>query len=106
VSCLRCSQTISPPHELFGPAERAVVGDARVLVHAPRTVNDLIRRRIRVMTGVGQVERSADAPASSQRTSRRDLVAILKDRPALAPRIAVFLVVTFVARVRVIARRE
>ena len=32
----------------FGPAERAVVAGARVLVHAPRTVNDLIRRRIRV----------------------------------------------------------
>ena len=82
----------------FGPAERAVVPGARVVVHAPRTVKDLVRRRIRVVTGVGQIERSAGAPESSARTSSRDLLAILKKQPWLAPRMAVFLAVTLAAR--------
>lgn len=84
----------------FGTDERTVVPDTRVVVHAPRTVRDLIRRRIRVVTGVAQIERSRDAPASSERTSGRDLLAIVRDDPRLAPRMFIFLAVTMAARAR------
>jgi glycosyltransferase involved in cell wall biosynthesis len=89
----------------FAPDERAVAADARVVVHAPRTVGDLMRRRIRVVTGVGQIERSADAPESSQRTSSRDLLAIVRSNPGLVQRtvilqrMVIFLAVTIAARV-------
>lgn len=82
----------------FGPAERRIVHAARVLVHAPRSLADLMRRRVRVVTGVNQIERPAHAPGSSERTSIRDLLTILTSNPALAPKLAVFLAVTVVAR--------
>jgi len=84
----------------FGPGERSIVPGARVVVYAPRTIGDLMRRRVRVVTGVTQVERSAGAPASSQRTGVRDLLAIVARNPLLAPRMAVFLAVTVLARRR------
>jgi len=82
----------------FGPAERRIVPAARVLVHAPRSLGDLIRRRARVVTGVKQIEQSAEAPDSSERTSIRDLLSILTSNPVLAPKIAVFFAITIVAR--------
>jgi glycosyltransferase involved in cell wall biosynthesis len=82
----------------FGPAERRIVPAARALVHAPRSVSDLVRRRVRVVTGVNQIERSAQAPRSSERTSRGDLLAILTSNPVLVPKIAIFLAVTILAR--------
>jgi glycosyltransferase involved in cell wall biosynthesis len=82
----------------FGPAERRIVPAARALVHAPRSVGDLVRRRVRVATGVNQIEQSAQAPRSSERTCPRDLLAILASNPALVPKIAIFLTVTIVAR--------
>jgi hypothetical protein len=83
----------------FGPGERSIVPEARVVVYAPRTIGDLMRRRVRVVTGVTQVERSAGAPVS-QRTGVRDLLAIIARNPLLAPRMAVFLTVTVLARRR------
>ncbi|MFI8824825.1 glycosyltransferase [Streptomyces sp. NPDC053431] len=51
----------------FGPAERAVVPTARVVVRPPRTWADLIRRRVRAATSTAQLEdhqrRSASAGA-------------------------------------------
>jgi len=82
----------------FGPAERRIVPAARVLVHAPRSLGDLMRRRVRVVTGVNQIERSAQAPDSSERTGIRDLLAIVLSNPVLTPKLAVFLAVTVVAR--------
>lgn len=82
----------------FGPAERRIVPAARALVHAPRSIGDLVRRRVRVATGVDQIERSARAPRSSERTSARDLLAILTSNPVLVPKMAIFLTVTIVAR--------
>ena len=82
----------------FGPAERRIVAASRVLVHAPRSLGDLMRRRVRVATGVIQIERSAQAPRSCERTSFRDLFVILASNPVLAPKMVVFLVVTIVAR--------
>lgn len=103
----------------FGRGERLVVPEARVLIHAPRVLADLIRRRVRVVTGVNQIERSARGPGAparasgaparapgapargpgaSERTSIADLLTIFASNPALAPKLAVFLAVTAVAR--------
>jgi glycosyltransferase involved in cell wall biosynthesis len=82
----------------FGPAERRVVSSARAVVHAPCSLGDLVRRRVRVVTGVDQIERTDRAPRSSERTRRGDLLAILMSNPMLAPKMALFLAVTIVAR--------
>ena len=82
----------------FGPGEARVVPQARVTTYPPRTLGALIRRRIRVATGVAQLERTAGAPPSTARTTRADLTAIVADEPALLPKLAVFLLVTAIAR--------
>jgi hypothetical protein len=87
----------------FGPAERSITTAATVIYHPPRTVADLLRRRIRAVTGVAQIERTPQAPASTARTSPADLLAILRARPTLAPRVALFAGLT--AAARLLARR-
>jgi hypothetical protein len=84
----------------FAPDERIVVPDARVVVHAPRTLGDLVRRRARVATGVTELERVASAPPSTARTRPTDLLAIIGREPRMAPQLAVFLAVTVLARLR------
>jgi hypothetical protein len=93
----------------FQPGERMIVPGARVVVHTPRTFRDLLRRRVRVTMGVNQVEESAGAPASTARTRPRDLLAMISAEPGLAPKVAVFLAVTVIARrraAREVRRRE
>ncbi|MCW2945666.1 MAG: glycosyl transferase [Actinoallomurus sp.] len=88
----------------FGPHERVVVDDARVLIHPPRTWGDLLRRRTRAVTGVVQLERAElDQAGGSARTGMRDLAAMVVREPRLLPRLALFLSVTLIARWR--ARR-
>lgn len=88
--------------ESFEPDERRIVGDAVVVVHPPRTLADLIRRRVRVSTGNTQGdELGLRRPTSS--TSPGELVRLARRTPTLVPKIAVFLAVTLVARTR--ARR-
>jgi Glycosyl transferase family 2 len=82
----------------FTPDERIIVQEARVVVHAPRTVSDLVRRRIRVATGVTQITQTEGAPSSGARTRPADLLAIVGREPRMAPRIAVFLAVAMIAR--------
>jgi hypothetical protein len=79
------------------------VSDARVVVHPPRTLGDLVRRRIRVSTGVTQIEHAESAPSSTARTRPADLLAIIRHAPRMAPRVMVFAAVTMLARLR--ARR-
>jgi Glycosyl transferase family 2 len=88
----------------FGPGERVIVPEARVVVHTPRTFGDLLRRRVRATMGVNQVEQAAGAPASTARTRPRDLLAMARAEPRLAPRVALFLAVAVIARRR--AARE
>jgi hypothetical protein len=82
----------------FGPAERAIVPGARAVIQAPLTTADLLRRRIRVATGVAQVELTEGAPSSTARTSTATLVALAARQPSLAPKIAVFLGMAVLAR--------
>jgi hypothetical protein len=93
----------------FSPAERRIAAGAHVIYYPPRRFADLLRRRVRAATGVAQIERSGQAPPSTERTRPADLMAVLRDNPALAPRVAVFLAVTIIARLaarRAIARGD
>jgi hypothetical protein len=87
----------------FTAAERRVVPGARVVVHAPRTVTDLLRRRVRSVTATTQLQRALPGTVDSARTTRADLLGIVRRRPSAAPKLAVFLAVTAVTRWR--ARR-
>jgi hypothetical protein len=91
---------------VFAPDERVIVPGARVIVHTPRTVGDLLRRRVRATMGVSQVEQAEGAPGAPRSTARtrpRDLLEIVRQEPWMAPRAAVFLAVAVIARLR--ARR-
>ena len=71
----------------FTPDERLIVEEARAVVHVPRTIGDLLRRRVRAETGVTQVEQTEGAPASTARTQPSDLVSIITREPRMVPRI-------------------
>ncbi|MET8522166.1 glycosyltransferase [Nocardioides sp. NPDC004968] len=81
--------------ELFTPAERRVVTDATVVVRPPRTVKDLVRRRIRVATGNAQADAHGARHGS---TSFSDLLTLGLRQPAIGLRVPVFMTVTLVAR--------
>lgn len=92
----------------FDPSERIVASEAQVLVHTPRTATDLLRRRVRTMTSSAHVvmeipprmlSRHSEATEGS-RTRLSDLLAITRAEPRLAPKVATFLVVAGLARMR------
>ncbi|WP_204163852.1 glycosyltransferase [Nocardioides solisilvae] len=83
--------------EVLDREERRVVEGATVVVHPPRTLRDLVRRRIRVATGNVQAGRAGVRRAESV-TRPATLLAMVGRRPSLAPRLPVFLAVTVVAR--------
>jgi hypothetical protein len=74
----------------FEPDERVVASDARAVIQVPRTTADLLRRRIRVATGVAQVGLTEGAPPSAARTRPAELLTMASREPRLAPRVAVF----------------
>ncbi|MFE3632769.1 hypothetical protein [Streptomyces sp. NPDC059168] len=89
----------------FAPEERLVVGAARVVVHPPRTWPDLLRRRIRAAVSTAQVERhqverQQDPQEASARTSRADLMAVVREEPGLLAGAVVFVATAVVARWR------
>lgn len=84
----------------YGADERVVVPAARVEIRPPRTYGDLVRRRVRAMTGNARLARSG---ATAPRTGVRELVRLAAHRPGLAPKVALFLATAAVSRVR--ARR-
>jgi len=84
----------------FSPKERIIADDARVVVHPPRTFSDLMRIRVRAAMGVTQVEQTEGAPPSTARTRPSDLLAIVRERPFMAPRVALFLLVAALVRGR------
>jgi hypothetical protein len=84
----------------FAPHERRIVPRSRVIVHPPGTFSDLLRRRIRAAQGVAQLERARHAPRSTARTQFTDLLAIARAGPHMALRVALFLSVAVIARMR------
>jgi glycosyltransferase involved in cell wall biosynthesis len=85
---------------VLAPEERAVAAGARVVVHPPRTLRDLLRVRVRAAVGVAQVKRTTGAPESTAGTRPRDLLRMAAGQPALVPRVTLFLAVAVVARRR------
>lgn len=93
----------------FAAAERVIVDAARVVVHPPRTVADLLRRRVRAAVAVAQIERATDAPESTARTQPADLLAVARQGPAMTARVLVFVTIGVLARLkarRAIARND
>jgi glycosyltransferase involved in cell wall biosynthesis len=85
----------------FRSDEIAIVDDAVVVIYPPRSLSDLLRRRIRAMTGTTQLENAGDhGLRGSRRTSLRELAAITGRRPWLAPKVALFLCIAVLARRR------
>lgn len=84
----------------FSPTERIVAEGAQVIVRPPLKFADLLRVRTRAATGVAQVERTEGAPSSTARTRLPDLLAIVRDRPRMTPRVALFVAVAVLARLR------
>ena len=84
----------------FAPEERLIVDEARAVVHVPRTIGDLLRRRVRAESGVTQVEQTEGAPRSTARTRPSDLLSIVAQEPWMAPRVFFFLAVAVIARSR------
>lgn len=92
----------------FEASERVVVEGATVIVHTPRTVADLVRRRIRTTTSSAHVHQEASpyqlvasaGKDTGARTRPSDLFRMLRAEPQLAPKIAVFLTMAAVARCR------
>lgn len=75
--------------DAFSGQERRVVSTAVAVVHPPRTLRDLVRRRIRIITGNAQAaDLGVRRPAS--RTTPRTLLALAVARPGLALRMPVF----------------
>lgn len=84
--------------EAFAPEERKVVPGTFATIEAPRTVQDLIRRRIRIATGNTQLDQlGMRSPVA--RTSVKDLLRIASGSPALVAKVTAFVVITSVGRV-------
>jgi glycosyltransferase involved in cell wall biosynthesis len=87
-------------HSQFTDEERVVVADATSIVHGPRTIGDLLRRRIRAAQGNSELGAASDGRTDSSVTSGRDLVSLLREHPAQAVDVAVFVAITVVARLQ------
>ncbi|WP_448071226.1 glycosyltransferase [Georgenia yuyongxinii] len=84
--------------EAFADSERSIVTQASVVVHPPRTLRDLVRRRVRVTTGNVQADTNG-LRGRMARTTPLLLARLVVDRPVLLLRLPVFLAVTLVARI-------
>ncbi len=89
-------------HSRFGDAERRIVPASTVTVYGPRTLGDLLRRRVRAAQGNSELD--ARAGTSSTGSSSRQLLRLARAEPRLWPSLAVFVTVTVLARWR--ARRQ
>lgn len=84
--------------EAFAPDER-IVAPASVVIRPPRTLADLVRRRVRVATGTAQLKADGGVRAESS-TSVSTLVDIVRQEPSRGGDLVVFVGVTLVARLR------
>lgn len=86
---------------LFDPTERHTV-DGTFTVAAPRTLASLIAVRVRVAKGNSGLAAHDEQErfAGSTGSTMRALLGLLRDRPTLAPAVAVYVGVTLLARSR------
>nr|WP_193608119.1 glycosyltransferase [Nocardioides lijunqiniae] len=85
--------------EAFEEAERRIAGDATVVVHPPLTTADLLRRRVRVVTGNAQATGLGIRHRESVTTPAVLLTMVLRD-PSLALHLPLFLGIGLLARTR------
>jgi len=83
--------------EAFAAEERIVVDDAVVVVHPPRRLRDLHRRRVRSATGNAQTDAAGLRRAGSS-TSISSLIHLVRAEPRLMIKMPVFVGVTAVAK--------
>jgi hypothetical protein len=83
--------------EAFAESERLIVREAVVGIRPPKTMRDLLRRRIRVATGTAQLDHAAMRSAQAK-TSLSTLAQLARRQPRLAARIPVFLAVGLAAK--------
>ena len=85
--------------EAFAPAERVVAQAARVVIRPPKTLADLLRRRVRV--AMGNTQADAEGIRSVQaRTGIGDLLGVALRDPRQTLKLPVFLAITLIARTR------
>ena len=84
----------------FRPFERRVVGEAYAVIHTPRTSADLVRRRVRSITGTVQLEQRRSTAVAEARTGRADVLGVVRANPLLMPHMLVFLAFTLEIRRR------
>jgi glycosyltransferase involved in cell wall biosynthesis len=87
-------------HSQFSDGERRIVTGSRSKIRVPRTVSDLIRRRIRAAQGNVELAARSDGRSDTSASSARQLLHLAHTRPALWPSLPVFVAVTVVARLR------
>ncbi|MPV48515.1 glycosyltransferase [Pseudactinotalea sp. HY160] len=92
----------------FAPAERRVVPGATVVIMPPRTYRNLLRRRVRAMTGNRQLAHDGGAHLRRPAPPGPALRRLAAAEPRLIPRIALFLATAAIAKARgvVAARRS
>ena len=84
--------------EAFVPAERRIIPGAKVTIRLPKTLRDLMRRRIRVVTGNSEMD-SGGLRTRAAKTSFRSLSGIARSFPSQLPRVSlVFAMVSVVAK--------
>lgn len=88
--------------EAFDGAETAVLRDAFAVIRPPKTLSDLVRRRIRVATGNTEAE-TGGLRGEESKTSLSVLVGLSRENPALALKAPIFVAVALGARI--LARR-
>lgn len=85
----------------FTPDERAIAPEARVLIHPPKTVADLLRRRVRVAESTVQIKTTPGMPdPDTSQTQLSNLFSLARTGPRMTLRVGVFLLVGAVARLR------
>jgi glycosyltransferase involved in cell wall biosynthesis len=89
--------------EAFKAHERRVVEDAAVIIRPPRTLRDLVRRRIRVATGNAEMDGRSLREAES-RTTPITLLTMMRHSPLLTGKVLIFLTVTGIARIGALRR--
>jgi hypothetical protein len=89
--------------EAFDPSARRIVSETQVVIQSPRTMRDLIRRRIRVTTGTAQLDQLG-VRSVAVKTSPGDLLAIMRAHPPTVLHMPIFVGVALASRLA--ARRR